>query len=102
MKNDIIKNKIFCIFSDHRAFKSKSPKMHTNILQKAGINGVYVPFMIEKNNIGDAVKGMRALNIVGANITVPYKEDVLPHLDSHSEEVQEIGAVNTIVNDSGI
>jgi shikimate dehydrogenase len=89
--------KIFCILSDARAFRSKSPAMHTAVLQKVGIDGVYVPFMVEPDRVGDAVRGLRALNVAGANVTVPYKETVMPHLDRLSEEAIAIGAVNTIV-----
>ncbi len=93
--------KVFCILSDERAFRSKSPAMHTAVLKRNGINGMYVPFRVEPERIGDAVRGLRAFNIAGANVTVPYKEAVTPHLDALSREASEIGAVNTIVPDSG-
>jgi shikimate dehydrogenase len=41
------------------------------------------------------------LNIAGANVTVPYKEAVIPYLDSFSEGAQMIGAINTIVRHGG-
>ena len=37
----------------------------------------------------------------GVNVTIPYKEAVIPHLDALSEEAKRIGAVNTIVNRDG-
>jgi shikimate dehydrogenase len=89
--------KVFCILSDARAFRSKSPAMHTAVLRKVGIDGVYVPFMVEPDRVDDAVRGLRALNVAGANVTVPYKETVMSHLDRLSEEAIAIGAVNTIV-----
>jgi shikimate dehydrogenase len=89
--------KVFCILSDSRAFRSKSPAMHTAVLHKVGIEGVYVPFMVEPDRVGDAVRGLRGLNVAGANVTVPYKETVMPFLDRLSEEAEAIGAVNTIV-----
>lgn len=45
----------------------------------------------------DVVKGIRSENILGSNVTVPYKEDVIPMLDELNEIASEIGAVNTIV-----
>lgn len=93
--------KVFCILSDERAFRSKSPAMHTAVLKRNGINGVYVPFRVEPDRVADAVRGLRALNIAGANVTVPYKEAVAPHMDSLSREASAIGAVNTIVPDNG-
>ncbi|CAN2043709.1 Shikimate dehydrogenase (NADP(+)) [Candidatus Magnetomoraceae bacterium gMMP-1] len=89
--------KVFCILSDERAFFSKSPVMHTAVLKEFGIQGIYVPFMVKPELIKEAVNGLRALNISGANVTVPYKEAVMPYLDFISEEALAIGAVNTIV-----
>jgi shikimate dehydrogenase len=93
--------KVFCILSDERAFRSKSPAMHTSVLKHFGIDGVYVPFRVEPKQLGGAVAGIRALNIAGANVTVPYKESVIPYLDDVSGEASEIGAVNTIVPEDG-
>lgn len=41
-------------------------------------------------------------DLVGLNVTIPYKELVIPYLSSMSEAAEKIGAVNTIVNDKGI
>ena len=89
--------KVFCIISDERAFHSKSPDMFSAILRRVGIKGTYVPFVVHSANIGQAVHSLRILNIDGANITVPYKEAVIPYLDILSEGARIIGAVNTIV-----
>ncbi len=89
--------KVFCILSDERAFKSRSPVMHTSVMKRYGIDGVYVPFAVEAGLVGDAVRGIHALGIEGANVTVPYKETVIPYLEGLSQEASEIGAVNTIV-----
>jgi len=91
--------KIFGILSDERAFKSKSPAMHNRVLRQRGIDGVYVPFSVEPDQIGEAIRGLKALKIAGANVTVPHKEAVRPHLDELSAEAAAIGAVNTIVRD---
>ena len=89
--------KVFCIFSDERAFRSRSPRMFTRVLEGQGIRGTYVPFRIRPEHLGQAVQSLRILNIEGANITVPYKEAVIPYLDILSEGANIIGAVNTIV-----
>lgn len=93
--------KVFCILSDERAWRSKSPAMHSAVLRSHGIDGVYVPFRVEPDRVEQAVKGLAALNIAGANVTVPYKEAVMPHLDAISEEASAIAAVNTITNVDG-
>jgi shikimate dehydrogenase len=91
--------KVFCILSDERAFRSKSPAMFSAVIQRIGMKGVYVPFMVQPQNIGAAMQSLRVFNIAGANITVPYKESVVPHLDILSEGANIIGSVNTIVRD---
>ena len=89
--------KVFCIISDERAFRSKSPDMFSVIMRRVGIKGTYVPFMVYSENVGLAVQSLRVLNIDGATITVPYKEAVIPYLNILSEGARFIGAVNTIV-----
>ncbi len=89
--------KVYCILSDERAYRSKSPAMFTSVMQKQGIKGMYVPFKVAPQDIGKAIHSIRILNIAGANVTVPYKEAVIPHLDILSEGATVIGAINTIV-----
>jgi len=89
--------KVYCILSDERAYLSKSPMMFSTVLRKMGMRGIYVPFKVAPENLGQAVQSLRILNIAGANVTVPYKEKVIAHLDVLSEGANVIGAVNTIV-----
>ncbi len=89
--------KIFCILGDDRAYLSKSPAMFQAILQQTGIRGAYVPFKVAPADLGQATMGLRVLNIAGANVTVPYKEAIIPYLDVLSEGANIIGAINTIV-----
>ncbi len=91
--------KVFCILSDERAGQSKSPIMFSRVLNRQGINGTYVPFVVKPEDLSQAVQSIRILNMAGANITVPYKEAVIPLLDVLSEGANIIGAVNTIVRD---
>jgi shikimate dehydrogenase len=94
--------KVFCIISDHRVFNSKTPQIFSRVIGRAGMNGAYVPFMVDSGNLGRAMEGLRVLNnIAGANITAPFKEKVLPYLDIISESANIIGAVNTIVCKGG-
>lgn len=89
--------RVFCILGDKRALRSRSPALFTAIMDLAGIKGAYVPFRVEPDQIGQALHSLRVLNISGANVTVPYKEVVIPYLDDLSEGARIIGAVNTIV-----
>ncbi len=97
-----IQNKVFCILGDERVFNLKSSLLFSTILKQIGLNGSYIPFMVAPGKIGEAVQSLRTLNIVGANITAPYKESVIPHLDILSEGANIIGAVNTITRNGDI
>lgn len=88
---------VYCIISDDRVYRSKSPAIFSKVLKRSGINGAYVPFRVDPENIGQAMQSLRVLNIAGANVTVPYKEAVIPYLDVLSEGASIIGAINTIV-----
>jgi shikimate dehydrogenase len=59
-------------------------------------NPLLKSFMTNLESVGEALTSMRVLNIAGANITVPYKECVIPFLDVLSEGAKIIGAINTI------
>jgi len=89
--------KVFCVIGDEQAFRFGSPMVYSEILKRSGIQGAYVQFKVSPGHLGQAVQGIRALNIAGANVTVPYKEAVTQYLDSFSEGAQMIGATNTIV-----
>ena len=87
---------VFCIISDDRVFTSKAPAIFNQVMHHSGINGTYVPFMVAPDRIGEAMASLRTLHIAGANITIPFKEAVIPFLDSVSESAEIIGAINTI------
>lgn len=74
-----------------------SPVIHNNLATATGENLTYVPFHVENGRLGDAVKGAFGLNILGMNVTVPYKSDVIPFLSDIDLLAKRIGAVNTLV-----
>ncbi|OPA78363.1 shikimate dehydrogenase [Paenibacillus selenitireducens] len=80
---------------------SKSPLMHNSALQALGIDGVYTALHVKPEDIGEAIRGIRALGFRGINVTIPHKLNVIPLLDELDEGAKFIGAVNTIVNDKG-
>jgi shikimate dehydrogenase len=92
---------VFCILSDARVHRSRSPEMFTYVMARAGLRASYVPFCIAPERLGEALNALRILQISGANVTVPFKEMVVPHLDILSEGANIIGAVNTIVCKDG-
>lgn len=74
-----------------------SPAIHNTIAEDMGFNMVYVPFHVPTGHIKEAVEGAFALNLLGCNVTVPYKSDVIPHLKEIDGLAEKIGAVNTLV-----
>jgi len=78
---------------------SLGPLMHNKAFAGLGHPGVYVAF--ETRDIGQAMDGIRALNIRGISVTIPHKETIVPHLDQVDDTARQIGAVNTVVNDKG-
>jgi shikimate dehydrogenase len=75
--------------------------MHNAALRAIGLDWAYVPFDVDPVRVVEAVAGVRALNLVGVNVTVPLKELIAPHLDVVDSEAALIGSVNTIHNVSG-
>lgn len=57
---------------------SLSPLMHNAALKYLGINALYLPFTVPGERIGDAVRAIPALNLRGVNVTIPFKEAVIP------------------------
>ena len=74
-----------------------SPAIHNTLAEAMGENMVYVPFRVPENSVTEAVEGARALNLLGCNVTVPYKSAVLPYLTEIDSLAEKIGAVNTLV-----
>ncbi|MDI6827951.1 MAG: shikimate dehydrogenase [Armatimonadota bacterium] len=81
---------------------SLSPAMHNAAFQDLGLDFVYVPFNVHPDNLEAAVQGVRALQLVGVNVTIPHKESVIRFLDWVSPEAQQISSVNTIHNSEGL
>ena len=68
-----------------------SPVMHNAAFKKLGIDYLYVPFRVSKEELGKAIEGMRALHIRGLNVTIPHKVAVIPLLDELDPLAQKIG-----------
>jgi shikimate dehydrogenase len=78
-----------------------SPVMHNTAFKKLGLDYIYLPFRVSPEQLPQAVAGLKALNVRGFNVTIPHKVSVIPLLDGLDPVAERIGAVNTVVNDSG-
>ncbi len=75
---------------------SLSPLMHNAAFDQLGLPWVYIPLEISADQLGGAVGILRSFNAKGANVTVPYKEAVIPWLDYIEPEARWMKSVNTI------
>ena len=66
-----------------------------------GLNWRYITCRVSRENLQDAIKGMRAIGMRGVNLTMPLKVDVLKYMDELTEAAKIIGAVNTVAVRSG-
>ena len=80
---------------------SSSPAMHNEAFATLGLDYAYLAFEVDNSTLEDAVKGLRALKMVGSNVSMPNKTVVGQYLDELSPAAEMCGAVNTIVNDNG-
>lgn len=74
----------------------------TIVMQEAAfracdLNWRYLTIEVRPEQLAEAVRGLRAFNMAGINLTIPHKVAVIPYLDALSPEAQVIGAVNTVV-----
>ncbi len=74
-----------------------SPFIHNALTRELGLNIIYLPFHIKEGKLKEAVIGAQALGLVGNNITVPYKLDVMKFVDVLDQKAEMIGAVNTLL-----
>ena len=80
---------------------SMSPVLQNLYAQRTGVNLAYVPFKVEPDMLQEMIQGAYAMNILGLNVTVPFKSQVMPFLKEIDETAEDIGAVNTLIRIDG-
>ena len=80
---------------------SISPFIHNYAYQLTATNAVYLAWEVAEEQVEQSLQQLRVLDMLGANISMPYKKKVLPYLDQVDESAQLIGSVNTIVQKDG-
>lgn len=78
-----------------------SPLMHNTAIKHLGLDYIYLPFEVKKENMALAIGGLKGLGINGINVTIPHKESVISYLDNLDDNARFIGAVNTIKLEDG-
>jgi len=78
-----------------------SPQLHNTLSRMLDINAVYIPIKVEKNGLESAVKGLKACNFTGFNVTIPFKEEIVTYVDECTPDVKLSGCANTVKNTDG-
>jgi len=95
------KTKIYGLVG-HPLEHTASPAMHNAAFRALGLNAVYLVFDIEPMEFEDGIKGLKALKVSGFNVTIPYKEHIIPFLTHLDSSAVKAGAVNTVKLDDGL
>lgn len=85
----------------HPVAHSLSPAFQSAAFAHCGLDAVYERWDTPAGTLGPRVQSLRAPEMLGANVTIPYKEAVIPFLDELGGQSARMGAVNTIVNREG-
>ena len=81
---------------------SISPAFQQAALDELGIDARYETWPTPPEELAARVDSLRASDVLGANVTVPHKQSVMPMLDEILPVAESIGAVNTIINRDGL
>src|SRR5690606_41813167 len=75
---------------------TKSPELHDAFASFFDLTLSYMVYSIPENQLKKILEDVRNGKISGLNVTIPYKEKVIPLLDELTDKAKKIGAVNTI------
>lgn len=80
---------------------SLSPEIHDFIFKMLGLDANYIIREFPREETPVIIEKLKEENYQGINVTIPYKQDIMPYLDEISPEAASIGAVNTVVFKNG-
>ena len=81
---------------------SISPCFQNAAFTNLGIEATYEAWPVVTAELPERIQNLRESDFLGANVTIPYKELVIPLLDEIDDWALKIGSVNTIVNRAGL
>ncbi|HEL1648546.1 shikimate dehydrogenase [Streptococcus suis] len=81
---------------------SISPFIHNLAFKETGVNGVYVALEIPEEDLAATLENIKRYDMFGINLSMPYKQAVIPYLDDLTTSARLIGAVNTVVHQNGL
>ncbi len=80
----------------HPVAENPTVVMQEAAFQELGLNWRYLTIEVYPEDLEDAMKGLRAMNMRGINLTIPHKVAVLKYLDEVASDAALMGAVNTV------
>ncbi|OUV85762.1 MAG: shikimate dehydrogenase [Flavobacteriaceae bacterium TMED145] len=75
---------------------SLSPELHNHWIKQNGLDAIYEKKKLENNELKNLITDVKQGNISGVNVTVPFKNSIIPYLDELSDDAKTTQAVNTI------
>ena len=81
----------------HPVAHSLSPFIMNRAFDSLGLDAMYVAFGVKPEYLQPSVAGLAAMGIAGLNVTYPYKEEILYHIDAVASEAEIVNAVNTVM-----
>lgn len=92
--------KLICLLGNPVSH-SISPAMHNTAFDELSLDYSYMAFGVDENEFANAVNGLKALGCAGFNLTMPFKNAIIPFLDEMDSAASLSHSVNTVVNDNG-
>jgi shikimate dehydrogenase len=80
---------------------SISPSLHNNGFRDLDLNAIYLMLETKEANLEEYINSLKNLGFSGWNVTIPYKESIIPYLNGFSSLARAAGAVNTVLNRRG-
>lgn len=82
----------------HPVAENPTVVMHEAAFAELGMNWRYLTIEVFPADLENAIRGIRAFNMKGINLTIPHKVNVLKYLDEIKSDAALMGAVNTVIN----
>ena len=75
---------------------SLSPELHNHWIKQNGLNAIYEKKKLRDSDLENLILDIKKGNINGVNVTVPFKNTIIPYLDDLTSEAKKTHSVNTI------
>jgi 3-dehydroquinate dehydratase/shikimate dehydrogenase len=92
---------IFGVIADPIAH-SLSPFVHNSAYRELGMNRVYIPFRVPREELSSFLEDCKELGVKGLSVTIPHKEAIMEYVTDVNPIIAEIGAVNTVLFDGDV